>query len=172
MTVLALYIVYMRARRLYPQILLEQKARSVLDNSSVAGESTSNFEVVRVRRGGLVEAAVDGDRGPFADAPSQFNAEYDDGGVDYKADLAHSSIEMVPTKDAGEDGRWSQVEERERRQAAQGAEHVYGPTAGDRAAAQPSFTHLPLQGAGEDVVNGSTTGLPAYSTYQQYPTRQ
>ncbi|KAK4051385.1 hypothetical protein OIV83_002869 [Microbotryomycetes sp. JL201] len=159
MTVLALYIVYMRARALYPQILLEQKARAAL-----AGDDGSNdgaFEVVRVRRGGLVEATVDGDVGPYADAPSQFNPEYDDG-VNYggkrpsKGDIGHSSIMMVPSRtnslvqqqqpgmlNGQGQTPWSAIEERERREAQD--HNVYGPMGGDQRAAQPSFTHLPLQ---------------------------
>ncbi|KAK4057216.1 hypothetical protein OIO90_001711 [Microbotryomycetes sp. JL221] len=181
MTMLALYIVYMRARRLYPQILLEQKARLVLDgqdggnnNEDLALGRTTSFEVLRVRKGGLVEATMDGDVGPFADAPMQYNPEYSESGdVNYggkrpsKGDIGHSMITMVPsrTSSARESTPWNAIEERERREATitmdnfdqqqqqqqhlqqqqQGGHTVYGPMQGDRTGAHPSFTHLPLQ---------------------------
>ncbi|KAM0789238.1 hypothetical protein ACM66B_000081 [Microbotryomycetes sp. NB124-2] len=161
MTVLALYIVYMRARALYPQILLEQKARAALDadGSGYASGGGGAFEVVRVRRGGLVEATVDGDTGPYAqDEPSQFNREYDDE-VNYggkrpsKGDIGHSTIQMVPSRGSSfvqplNNTAWSAIEERERNEAMEQQQHnVYGPMGGDRTGAQPSFTHLPLQTA-------------------------
>ncbi|ORY58007.1 snare associated Golgi protein-domain-containing protein [Leucosporidium creatinivorum] len=144
-TLLALYIVYMRARKLYPQVLLEANERKAAKGEFSPSSSTtdlasnphanSSFEVIHVRPS-LAEAIADGDpAGPFADPPFDHRQTYaaalplpgspGPGPPGLSASERHTAIPMVPTQAGGGawmDGRmrgergWSEVEERERRQ--------------------------------------------------------
>ncbi|GAA6049735.1 hypothetical protein JCM3770_004433 [Rhodotorula araucariae] len=96
-TVLSLYIVYMRARKLYPEVLRDMEESS-LSKSPLAEGSDPHGALPRLaRRSSLAEAAFDGDPG----APEAFVAR------ENRGPRAHG---MVRTHTGGTTGRPSEVD--------------------------------------------------------------
>ncbi|BGP08837.1 hypothetical protein JCM10049v2_004688 [Rhodotorula toruloides] len=153
-TVLALYIVYMRARRYYPEVLRDMEKSSLATNPFDPESSHESVPALH-RRSSLAEAAFDGDAGLAYIAPQN---------RDEKA------MGMVRT----ESGRWRTVEEEDEDEDDGGAWSAKSPavrgdaawqdgrTAGDEGLdsvprlgynaqqQQGRYGHLPLRGASED----------------------
>ncbi|BGP16931.1 hypothetical protein JCM10213_007376 [Rhodosporidiobolus nylandii] len=179
-TLLSLYIVYMRARKLYPEVLRDMEAA----NGGIAGAAGSKSSLsqddheptlpTHHRRDSFVEAAFEGD-------PS---------GVSYVAPLnrTQGAHPMVRTNTGGtwrssmdedefrspaqkaqqgawqDGGAWSSVEARERAQAEQDQRRErlgYGQLPSE---SQQSFSHLPL-------ASESEVGISSRPALPQYPSR-
>ncbi|GAA6007362.1 hypothetical protein JCM11491_003104 [Sporobolomyces phaffii] len=168
MSVLALYSVYMRARRYYPELQREADLRRTKDGETSAGEDGD-----RPHPTNLVEATMDGEPGPGyygsggggrATGDLPYGGVYENSTTRIPMYRTQSSLATAKTTegpfadpttssytipfdstggggaDGGRDERWREVEERERREAE--LAKTYDTDMG-------SYTHLPLASASE-----------------------
>jgi hypothetical protein len=172
MTIWALYIVYMRSRIMYGQILAEKEAQ---EEEAIRKDQPGGFiddGGVRVsfeRRDNLAEATIDGDPGPFA-GPRVFEQRMREGGpqhsrgygsVDIDAregsgasfNPGHARHDSAPARTSNDhtsiemlpgNGTWQDGQPRRGHE-----EQVYGERfdGSGHAGIESSFTHLPLQGS-------------------------
>lgn len=181
MTIWALYIVYMRSRGMYAQILAEKEAQEEEDNrKNSTGGGFIDDAGVRVsfeRRDNLAEATIDGDPGPFS-GPKHFERRMREGGprhtrgygsvdIDVREgsgasfDPSHARRGSEPSRSSMSDHHHTSIEMlpgdgawQDGQARRQRDERIYGERFGGpgHAGVESSFTHLPLQGSEGDTL--------------------
>ncbi|GAA5971024.1 hypothetical protein JCM11641_004114 [Rhodosporidiobolus odoratus] len=186
-TVLSLYIVYMRARKLYPEVLRDMEAHRISKDSLASGsaENVNDVEIVvdstgrPIRRDSFVEAAFEGEQGisyvaPQNKSPRAHGMVRTETGGTWRSDLSEGEFRAGSGgtgAGAWQDGGYS-VEDRERRQHEEAEEQRrrglgYGQLAAGES--RSSFSHLPLASESEVGVTPRAPSGGPLSLPPSYP---